>query len=58
MDLIGDVRRDEKGNHPAEDKDAMQLAVFPLAVPYFLNPAGIVALVTASAEASSVAVFA
>jgi multiple antibiotic resistance protein len=36
----------------------MQLAVFPLAVPYLLNPAGIVALVTASAEASTVAVFA
>lgn len=36
----------------------MQAAVFPLAVPYLLNPAGIVVLVTASAEASSVAVFA
>ena len=35
-----------------------RLAVFPLAVPYLLNPAGIVVLVTASAEASSVAVFA
>jgi small neutral amino acid transporter SnatA (MarC family) len=46
------------GNHPAEDKDPMQLAVFPLAVPYLLNPAGIVVLVTVSAEASSVAVFA
>jgi small neutral amino acid transporter SnatA (MarC family) len=46
------------GSHPGEDKDPMQLAVFPLAVPYLLNPAGIVALVTASAEASSLAVFA
>jgi multiple antibiotic resistance protein len=36
----------------------MQLAVFPLAVPYLLNPAGIVALVTLSSEADSVAVFA
>ncbi len=36
----------------------MQIAVFPLAVPYLLNPAGIVVLVTASAEASSVAMFA
>ena len=36
----------------------MQLAVFPLAVPYLLNPAGIVILVTTSAEAASVAVFA
>ena len=36
----------------------MQVAVYPLAVPYLLNPAGIVALVTSSAEASSVAVVA
>jgi small neutral amino acid transporter SnatA (MarC family) len=39
-------------------KDPMQLAVFPLAVPYLLNPAGIVVLVTASAEAASFGVFA
>jgi small neutral amino acid transporter SnatA (MarC family) len=39
-------------------KDPMQLAVFPLAVPYLLNPAGIVVLVTASAEAGSWGVFA
>ena len=44
------------GSHPAEGQDPMRLAVFPLAVPYLLNPAGIVVLVTASAEASSVAV--
>lgn len=44
------------GSHPAADKDPMQVAVFPLAVPYLLNPAGIVVLVTASAEAASVAV--
>jgi multiple antibiotic resistance protein len=31
----------------------MKLAVFPLAVPYLLNPAGIVVLVTLSAEAGS-----
>jgi small neutral amino acid transporter SnatA (MarC family) len=45
-------------SHPAEDKDPMQVAVYPLAVPYLLNPAGIVVLVTASAEAASVAVVA
>ena len=43
-------------SHPAEDRDPMQAAVYPLAVPYLLNPAGIVVLVTASAEASTVAV--
>jgi small neutral amino acid transporter SnatA (MarC family) len=51
-------QRDQDGSVPAEDRDPMQVAVFPLAVPYLLNPAGIVVLVTASAEASSVAMFA
>ena len=41
-----------------EGKDPMQLAVFPLAVPYLLNPAGIVVLVTVSAESASLGVFA
>ena len=45
-------------SHPVEGGDPMQVAVFPLAVPYLLNPAGIVILVTTSAEAASVAVFA
>jgi small neutral amino acid transporter SnatA (MarC family) len=48
----------DSGGHPVEDRDPMQVAVFPLAVPYLLNPAGIVVLVTASAEAASVAVVA
>jgi small neutral amino acid transporter SnatA (MarC family) len=47
-----------KGGMADKNLDPMQAAVFPLAVPYLLNPAGIVVLVTASAEASSVAVFA
>jgi small neutral amino acid transporter SnatA (MarC family) len=51
-------QRDQDGSVPAEDRDPMQVAVFPLAVPYLLNPAGIVVLVTASAEASSVAMVA
>ena len=38
-------------------KDPMQQAVFPLAIPYLLNPAGIVALVTVSAEAGSLGVY-
>jgi len=46
------------GSHPAEDQDPMKAAVFPLAVPYLLNPAGIVVLVTASAEAASISVIA
>jgi small neutral amino acid transporter SnatA (MarC family) len=52
------------GSHEPKDDaseltgdDPMRLAVFPLAVPYLLNPAGIVALVTVSAEAGSAAVY-
>src|ERR1700730_8219849 len=39
-------------------REPMAIAAFPLAIPYLLNPVGIVALVTLSAEADSVAVFA
>jgi multiple antibiotic resistance protein len=46
------------GGHQVKDRDSMQVAVFPLAVPYLLNPAGIVVLVTLSAEARSIAVLA
>ena len=48
----------DSGSRPAEDQDPMKVAVFPLAVPYLLNPAGVVLLVTFSAEAASVAVIA
>jgi small neutral amino acid transporter SnatA (MarC family) len=41
-----------------KQRDPMRLAVYPLAVPYLLNPAGIVALVTISADAASFATFA
>lgn len=34
-------------------RDAMQMALYPLAVPYLLNPAGIAAIVIASSEADS-----
>jgi multiple antibiotic resistance protein len=44
------------GGHQVIGRDPMQVAAFPLAVPYLLNPAGIVVLVTLSAEASSLAV--
>ena len=54
--LLG--QQDGNGGHPVADRDPMDVAVFPLAVPYLLNPAGIVVLVTLSAEAASVAVIA
>ena len=43
-------------DHSVTGQNPMQVAVFPLAIPYLLNPAGIVVLVTASAEASTIAV--
>jgi multiple antibiotic resistance protein len=45
-------------NHRTTGKDPVQLAQFPLAVPYLLNPVGIVGLMTISAEAESLSVFA
>jgi multiple antibiotic resistance protein len=55
--VLGQPGADAAGSR-LPGKDPMQLAVFPLAVPYLLNPAGIVVLVTASAEAASFGVFA
>ncbi len=45
-------------NRAIEGTDPMRMATFPLAVPYLLNPAGIVTLVTLSAEADSIGVVA
>jgi small neutral amino acid transporter SnatA (MarC family) len=49
---------DPEQGRAIEGRDSMRIAVFPLAVPYLLNPAGVVVLVTISAEADSVGVFA
>lgn len=47
-------RGEEQSQHTSRAANGpLQLAVFPLAVPYLLNPAGIVTLVTISAEARS-----
>jgi multiple antibiotic resistance protein len=43
---------------PSQRKDPMRLAVYPLAVPYLLNPTGIVVLVVLSADARSIAILA
>ncbi|HLK78817.1 MAG TPA: MarC family protein [Streptosporangiaceae bacterium] len=45
------------GDRP-DGTDPMRLAQFPLAVPYLLNPVGIVGLMTISADAGSLSVFA
>jgi multiple antibiotic resistance protein len=46
------------GSLAVEGKNPLQLAIVPLGVPYLLNPAGIVFLVTASADAGSLGVIA
>jgi MarC family membrane protein len=45
---------DETRQRQLASKDPLRLAVYPLAVPYLLNPAGIVVLVTLSADAGSI----
>jgi small neutral amino acid transporter SnatA (MarC family) len=52
------LRPPDGSSHSAARKDPLQLAQFPLAVPYLLNPVGIVGLMTISAEAKSLSVLA
>ena len=54
--VLGTV--DPRESAAVKGRDPMRIAVFPLAVPYLLNPAGIVALVTLSAESDSLGVLA
>lgn len=44
---------EEEHQEAASGRNAMQMALYPLAVPYLLNPAGIAALVIASSEIDS-----
>jgi len=48
---------DQRESPSIKGRDPLRIAVFPLAIPYLLNPAGIVALVTLSSEADSLAVY-
>jgi multiple antibiotic resistance protein len=48
----GHKEEDELEGH--EGKDPMEMALYPLAVPFILNPVGIAVLVIASAEISSI----
>ncbi len=54
------LRREQPDEHgqAAAGQNPLRLAVSPLAVPYLLNPTGIVVLVVISAEATSLALFA
>lgn len=44
----------EEHHEKTSGRDLMKMALYPLAVPYLLNPAGIAALVIASSEINSV----
>lgn len=44
----------EEHHEKAKGRNLMQMALYPLAVPYLLNPAGIAALVIASSEIDSI----
>jgi small neutral amino acid transporter SnatA (MarC family) len=54
--VLGGSGEQKQAGKP-DGQDPMRLAVFPLAVPYLLNPAGIVVLVTASAEAGTLGLY-
>jgi len=48
----------EDHHEKAGGRDAMKMALYPLAVPYLLNPAGIAVLVISSGEATSWQIYA
>ena len=56
--IVHSSSSDEHDEEKATGRDWKQMALYPLAVPYLLNPAGIAVLVIASGEADSVAMYA
>jgi Multiple antibiotic transporter len=58
VSMIRGPSEEETEHREATEPDPMRLAVFPLAVPYLLNPVGIVVLVTVSADATSIGLLA
>ena len=58
LHMIVGANKSSDHDEQAGDRDAMKLALYPLAVPYLLNPAGIATLVIASGEANTVAMYA
>jgi len=54
LHMIVSSGKSEEHHEKAGNRDAMKMALYPLAVPYLLNPAGIAVLVIASGEADTV----
>ncbi|HEY6318754.1 MAG TPA: MarC family protein [Acidimicrobiia bacterium] len=58
ISMVLGTSTNELGSRSTATDDPMALAVYPLAIPYLLNPVGIVALVTQSAESAALGTFA
>lgn len=52
--LVSPAKKHEHHEQPSSDADILKMAVYPLAVPYLLNPAGIASLVILSSEIDSI----
>jgi multiple antibiotic resistance protein len=55
--IVGSSKEDDH-HEKATNRDAMKMALYPLAVPYLLNPAGIAVLVIASGDADTIPLYA
>ncbi|HSG16096.1 MAG TPA: MarC family protein [Anaerolineae bacterium] len=58
LHMITGANKSSDHDEHAADRDPMRMALYPLAVPYLLNPAGIATLVIASGEADTVPMYA
>ena len=56
--ISGANKSNDHDEKKAAGRDPMQMALYPLAVPYLLNPAGIAVIVIASGEANSALMYA
>jgi multiple antibiotic resistance protein len=54
LHMITGANKSQDQQQQASDRDPMQMALYPLSVPYLLNPAGIAVLVIASGEATTI----
>ncbi len=57
LHMIAGSGKSDDHQDKASDRDAMNMALYPLAVPYLLNPAGITVIVIASGDADSVLMY-
>lgn len=58
LSMVISTKNSEANDKPLTKKDPLSIATYPLAIPYLLNPVGIVVLVTVSAEVKTLAIIA